>query len=100
MKAVEEGFVLETTKKKKTKTKSKKWDKYLADYKNYFKEYKRQYKKSQNGDQIALSQYPYMRARWEVLKERIIKAQGNNCLTMKQIQKVTKINLKIVNACF
>jgi hypothetical protein len=59
---------------RKDQTKSKKWDKYLADYKNYFKEYKRQYK-SLKWDQIALSQYPYMRAR-EVLKERIIKAQG------------------------
>jgi hypothetical protein len=100
MKAIEDGLLLETTKMRKDKAKSKKWDKYLADYKNYFKEYKRYYKNSQNGDQTALSQYPYMRAKWEVLKERIIKAHGNKCLTEKQIQKVVKINMKMVRACF
>lgn len=100
MKAIENGSVLETDNKRKDKAKSKKWDKYLADYKNYFKEYKRQYKNSKKGDQTALSQYPYMRAKWEVLKERIIKAHGNKCLTEKQIQKVVKINMKIVKTCF
>lgn len=100
MKAIENGFVLETTEKKKDKVKSKKWDKYLVDYKNYFKEYKRQYKNAQKGDQTALSQYPYMRAKWEVLKERIIRAHGNKYLTEKQIQKVVKINMKIVKASF
>jgi hypothetical protein len=100
MRAVEEGFVAETTKKRKDKSKSKKWDKYLADYKNYYKEYKKHYKNSQKGDQIALSQYPYMRAKWEVLKERILKAHSNKCLTEKQIKKVVKINMKIVKACF
>ncbi|HEY4618850.1 MAG TPA: hypothetical protein VIH09_11715 [Flavobacterium sp.] len=100
MKAIENGFVLETTEKRKDKARAKKWDKYLADYKNYFKEYKRQYKNAQKGDEIALSQYPYLRAKWEVLKERILKAHGNRILTDKQIQKVVKINMKIVKACF
>jgi hypothetical protein len=96
MKAIEAGFELETTKIKK----SKKWDKCVADYKNYFKEYKKQYKNSQNGDQTSLMLYPYMRARWEIIKERIIDAHSNKYLTEKQIQKVVKINMKIVKACF
>jgi hypothetical protein len=100
MKAIEDGFVLETTDQKKSKSQSGKWDKCVSDYKNYFKEYKKHYKRSQNGDKTSLSQYPYMRARWEFLKERIIKAHSNNCLTKKQIQKVVKINMKIVKASF
>ncbi|EIA09681.1 hypothetical protein [Flavobacterium frigoris] len=100
MKAIEDGFVLETTNKKKRKTESNKWDKCLTDYKNYFEEYKKHYKNSQNGDKFSLSQYPYMRARWEVLKERIIKAHSNNSLTKKQIQKVVNINMKIVKIYF
>jgi calcineurin-like phosphoesterase family protein len=98
MKTVEQGLVLET--KKKGKTKGKKWDKYLDDYKNYFKEYKRQYKSAQNGNKIALSQYPYMRAKWESLKERVIDAKGNNCLTKKQVEKVDKMNMKTVQLVF
>lgn len=100
MKAIEDGFVLKTTKKRKDKSRSNKWDKYLDDYKNYFEEYKKHYKNSQNGDVVSLSQYPYMRAKWEVLKDRIIKAHGDKCLTKNQIQRVIKINMKIVKACF
>jgi hypothetical protein len=100
MKAVEERPVLGAIKKGKDKTKSKKWDRFLADYKNYFLEYKRHYKDAQNGDQIALSQYPYMRGKCEVLRELISKAHSNNCLTKKQIKKAVEINPKIVKACF
>jgi hypothetical protein len=101
MKAIDTGFTVETTtKQRKNKTHINKWDKYLDDYKNYFKEYQKYYKNAQNGDQVALSQYPYMRAKWEILKERIIKAQGNNCLTKKQIGRMGDINMKIVNSSF
>jgi hypothetical protein len=100
MKAVEKELVLHTTEKVTDRSKSKKWDKYLADYKNYFKEYKRQYKNAQNGDQIALSQYPYLRARWEALKGRMIKAKENNCLTQTQVEKVDKINVKTIQLAF
>ncbi|MFT7334832.1 MAG: hypothetical protein ACI9M1_000725 [Porticoccaceae bacterium] len=41
-----------------------------------------------------------MRARWEIIKERIIDAHSNKYLMEKQIQKVFKINMKIVKACF
>jgi len=100
MKAVEKELVLHTTEKVMDKSKSKKWDKYLADYKNYFKEYKRQYKNAQNGDQIALSQYPYMRDRWEALKGRMIEAKDNNSLTQTKAKKVDKINVKTVQLDF
>jgi len=96
MKAIETGFVIETTKKKN----SKKWDKCVADYENYFKEYMKHYNYSQNGDQTSLRLYPYLRARWETLKERIFDAHSNKYLTEKQIQKVVKINMKIVKAVF
>jgi hypothetical protein len=100
MKAVEKGLVLDTAENGNSKNKSKKWDKYLADYKNYFNEYKRQYKNAQNGDQVALSQYPYMRDRWEALKGRMIEAKDNNCLTQTQAEKVDKINVKTVQLDF
>lgn len=100
MKAIKDGFVLETTDQKKSKSQSGKWDKCVSDYKNYFKEYKRQYKNAQNGDHIALSQYPYMRDRWEALKGRMIEAKDNNCLTQTQVQKVDKINVKTAQLAF
>jgi hypothetical protein len=57
MKAVEEGLYWKPP--RKDQTKSKKWDKYLADYKNYFKEYKRQYKSLKWGSNcfVAISVY-------------------------------------------
>lgn len=95
MKASENIFVAENTIKRRSKIHHNKWDKYLDDYNNYFKEYKKHYKNSQNGDEVSLSLYPYMRAKWEVLKERITKAIDKKCLTKKQVKRVTKINMKI-----
>lgn len=73
-----------------------KWDRYLDDYNNYLKEYKKHFKNSQNGDVISLSLYPYMKEKLEVLKERIAKAGEEKRLTEKQIKRVSKINIKIV----
>ena len=100
MKASENFFVLENTMKRRGKIHTNKWDKYLDDYDNYVKEYKKHYKNSQNGDEISLSLYPYMREKWEDLKERIIKAYDKKCLTKKQVKRVIKINMKIVKSCF
>ena len=86
MKASENIFVLENTIKRRGKIHNNKWDKYLDDYNNYFKEYKKHYKNSQNGDEISLSLYPYMRAKLEVLKDRITKANDNKGLTKRQVK--------------
>lgn len=99
MKTIENVFVLENTMKKKDRIHTNKWDKYLDDYDNYVKEYKKHYKNSQNGDEVSLSLYPYMREKWENIKERIIKGYYKKCLTKKQVKRVIKINMKIVKAC-
>lgn len=91
MKAIENVFVLENTTERSGKIRNNKWDKYLDDYNNYFKEYKKHYKNSQNGDEISLSLYPYMRAKLEVLKQRIIKAKDNKRLTKKQVKRSAKL---------
>lgn len=94
MKASENVFVLENTMKRSGKVQLNKWDKYLDDYDNYVKEYKKHYENSQNGCAISLSLYPYMREKWEDIKERIIKGYEKKCLTKKQIKRVIKINMK------
>ena len=91
MKAIENVFVLENTTGRSGKIHNNKWDKYLDDYNNYFKEYKKHYKNSQNGDEISLSLYPYMRAKLEVLKQRIIKAKDNKRLTKQQVKRSAKL---------
>ena len=100
MKASENIFGEANTIKRRDKIQSpqhnNKWDRYLDDYNNYLKEYKKHFKNSQNGDEISLSLYPYMKAKWEVLKERIAKASAEKRLTEKQIKRVSKINMKIV----
>ena len=72
----------------------KKWDKCLDDYENYTKEYIKQYKKSLKGNFISLSQYPYMKARSEALCEQLNTAQDKGLLTEKQLQRISKIQMK------
>lgn len=96
MKSSEKVFVMENKIKRESKIRSNKWDKYLDDYNNYVDEYKKHYKNSQNGDEISLSLYPYMQVKCEFLKERITLAHDNKCLTKKQIKRVLKIDMKIV----
>lgn len=96
MKSSEKVFMFENKIKRESKIHCTKWDKYLDDYNNYVKEYKKHYKNSQNGNEISLSLYPYMRLKWEFLKERITEAYDNKCLTKKQIKRVMKIDMKIV----
>jgi hypothetical protein len=100
MKASENFFVLENTMKRRGKIHTNKWDKYLDDYDNYINEYRKHYENSQNGDEISLSLYPYMRAKCEDLRDLIINAYDKKCLTKKQVKRVIKINMKIVKSCF
>ena len=77
----------------------KKWDKCLDDYENYTKEYIKQYKKSLKGNLISLSNYPYMKARSEALCEQLNRAQNQGLLTEKQLQRISKIQMKTLYAC-
>lgn len=87
----------EITENSNLKTLDNKWDKYLVDYSNYTKEYIKHYKKSIEGNSISLMKYPYMKARLEVLFEKLFKAQKKNLLTKKQIKRMCQIQIKITN---
>lgn len=74
-----------------------KWKKHLVDYKNYTKAYLKHYKKSLTGNLISLSQYPYMKARAEVLYQQLFEAKKKNLLTEEQVQKLEKIQNNVSN---
>jgi len=76
-----------------------KWDKRLDDYENYTLEYIKQYKKSLKGNSISLSKYPYMKAKSEALCEQLNNAQNKDLLTEKQLKRISKIQMKMVNVC-
>ncbi|WP_291097845.1 MULTISPECIES: hypothetical protein [unclassified Flavobacterium] len=99
MKKNDSAIISKTVEKCTTKPINNKWDKLLCDYNNYVKEYISHYKKSLKGKLVSLSKYPYMRAKSEILYERLDKAQNKALLTKKQIKRMSKIQMKIVNAC-
>lgn len=76
-----------------------KWDKYLVDYNNYTKEYIKHYKKSIEGNIISLTKYPYMKAKSEMLFEKLLDAQNKTLLTQKQIKRMSQIQIKIAAPC-
>jgi hypothetical protein len=76
-----------------------KWDKCLDDYENYLKEYIKDYKKSLKGNLVSLSKYPYMKAKSEALCKRLNDAQNKGFLTEKQVNKISKIQMKILYTC-
>ena len=92
-------IVSSAPKKNSSKHLSKKWDKYLDDYNNYLKEYIKHYKKSLNGNLISLSKYPYMRARYLELYERLFEAKNKSILTEKQVKRISKIQMRVLIAC-
>lgn len=81
------------------KSLTNKWDKCLDDYENYIIEYIKQYKKSLKGNGISLSKYPYMKAKAEALCEQLNNAQNKDLLSEKQLKRIAKIQMKMVNAC-
>ena len=91
MRASENVFVSENTKKQMGKCGSIKWDKFIEDFDNYLREYKMHYRNSQNGNEISLSLYPYMREKCEVLKGKINKANEKKHLSENQINKSIKL---------
>lgn len=81
------------------KLSNKKWDKCLDDYENYTKEYIKQYKKALKGNGISVSKYPYMKAKSEVLCEKLNDAQSQGLLTENQLERISKIQMKILFTC-
>lgn len=94
----EAEFEIKNTEKNKDSA-YEKWNKRIDDYENYVKEYITHYKKSLKGNSISLSKYPYMKVKWEALGLKLNKAKQKEILTNKQIKKVLRIQLKIVNTC-
>jgi hypothetical protein len=78
---------------------SKKWDKCLDDYENYTKEYIKQYKMSLKGNLISLSKYPYMKVKSEALCQQLYNAQNKSILTEKQVNRMSKIQIKTLYSC-
>ena len=78
---------------------SKKWEKCLDDYENYTKEYIRQYKMSLKGNLISLSKYPYMKVKSESLCQQLYNAQNKGILTEKQVNRMSKIQIKTLCSC-
>lgn len=79
-------------------SKSQNWDKVLNKYDDYTDEYIKYYNKAKNGDISALQEYPKLMQKAEELQKSLAKAQNDNSLTSKQINKMTKIQTKILNA--
>ncbi|WP_304197136.1 hypothetical protein [Flavobacterium alvei] len=77
------------------KISTKKWDKRLADFKNYTKEYLKQYKKSLKGNFVSFCKYPYLKAKSEALYEELNEAQSQGILTEKQLIQKSKTEIKI-----
>ena len=96
----EKVLVMENTGTTRHNVGDSKWDICLDDYNNYVKEYNKHYLQAQNGDLRSLSLYPYMKEKWETVKKRLVKAYRKKRLSDRQIRRVVKINMKVVNAFF
>ncbi|MBP6182942.1 MAG: hypothetical protein KA461_13410 [Flavobacterium sp.] len=92
-------FIKQSSHDKKDASMNYKWVKRVDDYANYAKEYLTHYKKSLKGNSISLSKYPYMKVKWEALSIKLEKAKKRELLTDKQIKKILKIQMKIINTC-
>jgi hypothetical protein len=71
----------------------------FVDYNNYTKEYITHYKSGQQGDEVSLSIYPYMRVKCKELYNSFSTATTENLLTEKQIKKILNIQNKIIKTC-
>ncbi len=76
----------------------KDWDKILDSYEEYVDEYIRFYKKALGGDLNAISEYPVIMEKATQLFESIDEAQNGNELDEKQINRLMKIQNKMLQA--
>ncbi len=81
-----------------TNSSSKNWDKLLEDYEKYVNQYIKFYKKAQNGNMSALQEYPNLLKKAEKLQRSLEKAKNDNSLSVSQLQKLNRIQFKMLNA--
>jgi hypothetical protein len=72
------------------------WDKILADYESYTDKYIKLLKKAKAGDASAMSEYMEMLEKAQQFQESL--SDANDDLTPAQLQKFTKIQMKLANA--
>lgn len=99
MKQNETKSPLHLSKIRKEESIPDKWTNTVNDYDNYIKEYIKHYKKALKGNSNSITRYPDLKAKSESLSKRLSKAQQKGLLKEKQLQKILRIQLKIVNAC-
>jgi len=76
----------------------KKWDKILDEYDEYVDEYVKFYKKAMKGDASALTEYTSILAKAEKFQTSLVNAQNDNSLNTTQINRMMKIQTKMINA--
>ena len=72
------------------------FDEMLDDYEAYIDQYIEFYKKSLAGDMSALSEYPALLEKANNLQQSMEKAQNADQLTIKQIKRMSDIQLKML----
>jgi hypothetical protein len=77
---------------------SENWDQMLNDYEQYVDEYIKFYKLAMKGDASALSEYPEMMEKATNLSESMQKAQNDNQLSVKQLNRMAKIQTRMLQA--
>ena len=78
------------------KSGSTNWDKVLADYEAYTDKYIKLLKKANAGDASAMTEYMEMLTKAQEFQESL--SDANDDLTPAQLQKFTKIQMKLANA--
>lgn len=74
------------------------FDKMLDDYEAYVESYLKFLKKANAGDISAITEYPVMYEKALSLEKSLAKAQGDKSLSSKQINRMVKIQAKMLNA--
>jgi len=83
--------------KLKASDKENDWDETLDNYEEFIDEYIKFYNKAMKGDATAISKYITLMEKALNLQESMLKAQNNNELSIKQIQRMLDIQLKMAN---
>lgn len=81
-----------------SETGSEDWDKMLNDYDAYVTDYIRIYKKAMKGDNSAILEYPALMEKANALSESMKAAQNENKLSTKQVARMAKIQVKMLEA--
>ena len=76
---------------------SAKYDKMLDDYEEYVDQYIVLYKKAMKGDSSAMTEYPALMQKATKFQNSMISAQQSNNLSVKQITRMSAIQMKMAN---